>query len=70
MIHLSTIDYILIVTFFAITLFVGIYVSQKIRKKLCGIFPIGTKYALVVAGFIYGGNYLFNRYPKFSDRYC
>lgn len=29
MIHLSTIDYILIITFFAITLFVGIYVSRK-----------------------------------------
>ena len=33
MIHLSTIDYILIITFFAITLFVGIYVSRKSGKS-------------------------------------
>ena len=33
MIHLSTIDYILIITFFAITLFIGIYVSRKSGKN-------------------------------------
>lgn len=33
MIHLSTVDYILIITFFAITLFIGIYVSRKSGKN-------------------------------------
>jgi len=33
MIHLATIDYILIITFFAITLFIGIYVSRKSGKN-------------------------------------
>jgi SSS family solute:Na+ symporter len=41
MIHLSTIDYILIVTFFAITLFVGIYVSRKSGKSSVEYFLSG-----------------------------
>jgi len=41
MIDLSTIDYILIVTFFAITLFIGIYVSKQSGKSSAEYFLSG-----------------------------
>ncbi len=41
MIQLSTLDYILIITFFAITLFIGIYVSKKSGKDSTEFFLSG-----------------------------
>jgi Na+/proline symporter len=41
MIHLSTVDYILIISFFAITLFIGIYVSKQSGKSSAEYFLSG-----------------------------
>lgn len=41
MIHLSNVDYIIIITFFAITLFIGIYVSRKSGKSSVEYFLSG-----------------------------
>ena len=41
MINLSTLDYVLIVSFFLITLFIGIYVSKKSGKNSTEFFLSG-----------------------------
>lgn len=41
MIHLSSVDYILIITFFAITLFIGVYVSKQSGKSSSEYFLSG-----------------------------
>lgn len=41
MVHLSSLDYVLVVVFFAITLFIGIYVSKKSSKDTSEFFLSG-----------------------------